>query len=897
MSLRLRRIAVDGFRKFREPMAIEGLTDGLNIIIEPNETGKSTLLEALRAAFFVRHGTKNQLAQSFAPYGEAVGPEIQVSFEADGAPWTVTKRFLRGATIEVTGPQGKAQGEEAEARLHALLGSVRDTSQKGDAGTYGALGLLWVAQTDALAVTAPGQIVRDTVRSTLEAEVGSIMGGPAYKRVRTRIDEQFARYWSPTGQKRERQNEMRERVESAETAAREAADRLAGLEKTFAELEAARARLNVVQREIADDTDVQTRKDLVASLEVARAAAQILATRRAEHEAISAKGRGLEDLSERHRTATEARDKASLALEQARAKRTDLAERLATSKQRLVDVHEALENARTARHDARSALSGGEDRLRAARRKTGVAAARKRHAELVELERLQIEAKTLAATLIPTKTIELLETNERAIAEARAAQSSGATRIALTGDVAGILIDGEPAGPGERTLTGRTHFRLGDVELVVIPPAGAASAEEALSSALKKQQSALADLALADLAAARARNDTARDAASELRTIAARIEATTPADENVGLAAGAGALKLFIVELADETEADEGFPDIAALTAALEAADIALARTEGAQDSAFAALRRAEEEDAPLATAEAGDASDLSNATGQITAIESRPEFPSLVDDLARAREQTAEAAVKLEEATRDATAHDPAVITRKIETVDARSRAACEARTKLEMEIARFEGTIESEGGKGLADREAGAREEAEAARSALQRVTEEAETLKLLRETLDEARDETSAKFVGPVAKRAKRHIERLLPGCDLSFSEDLMLDAVVRGGISEGCEDLSRGTQEQLAVLTRIAFADMLIEQGRPVSLILDDPLVYADDARLDLMVEILSEAAKRMQVILLTCRDRAFRHVKANRLTFTPQGPLGNPSGAMVEHEVAAFGVVE
>jgi uncharacterized protein YhaN len=79
------------------------------------------------------------------------------------------------------------------------------------------------------------------------------------------------------------------------------------------------------------------------------------------------------------------------------------------------------------------------------------------------------------------------------------------------------------------------------------------------------------------------------------------------------------------------------------------------------------------------------------------------------------------------------------------------------------------------------------------------------------------------------------------------------------------------LSRGTQEQLAVLTRIAFADMLLEQGRPVSLILDDPLVYADDARLDLMVEILSEAAERMQVILLTCRDRAFRHVPANRVS--------------------------
>jgi len=70
------------------------------------------------------------------------------------------------------------------------------------------------------------------------------------------------------------------------------------------------------------------------------------------------------------------------------------------------------------------------------------------------------------------------------------------------------------------------------------------------------------------------------------------------------------------------------------------------------------------------------------------------------------------------------------------------------------------------------------------------------------------------------------------------------------------------------------TRIAFADVLLEQGRPVSLILDDPLVYSDDGRLDLMTEILSEAAERMQVILLTCRERAFRHIDGNRIS----GPL-------------------
>lgn len=39
-----------------------------------------------------------------------------------------------------------------------------------------------------------------------------------------------------------------------------------------------------------------------------------------------------------------------------------------------------------------------------------------------------------------------------------------------------------------------------------------------------------------------------------------------------------------------------------------------------------------------------------------------------------------------------------------------------------------------------------------------------------------------------------------------------------------------------------------------------------------SRLDLLTEFLTEAATRVQVILLTCRDRAFRHL-GNRITLT------------------------
>ena len=289
-------------------------------------------------------------------------------------------------------------------------------------------------------------------------------------------------------------------------------------------------------------------------------------------------------------------------------------------------------------------------------------------------------------------------------------------------------------------------------------------------------------------------------------------------------------------------------------------------------EAASEQLRALEARNAPLVVLETGAERDALNAAAQLAAIESKPEVARLDDALLEARQQEAAAMVGLDDAERAATAHDVAAIENRIGVLDKRVDAARTQRNDLEKAIAGLEARIEAEGGKGLADRAAAAREEAEAAAAALARVTQEADTLKLLRDTLESARAETSRTFVGPVAKRAHRHIQRLLPGCDLSFGEDLGLDSIMRGGMSEGCSDLSKGTQEQLAVLTRLAFADMLLEQGAPVSLILDDPLVYSDDSRLDLMTEILTEAATRMQVILLTCRDRAFRHL-GNRIALT------------------------
>ena len=210
------------------------------------------------------------------------------------------------------------------------------------------------------------------------------------------------------------------------------------------------------------------------------------------------------------------------------------------------------------------------------------------------------------------------------------------------------------------------------------------------------------------------------------------------------------------------------------------------------------------------------------------------------------------------------------ASIKRRIENLDRAASRASDERLELTRRIATLEANVVREGTTGPAGRVADSREDEDAALVACDRLRREADTLETLRKALAQAANDASRTFLAPVTKRAARYVERLLPGCGLSFDEELGLAGVSRSGVDESCGDLSRGTQEQLAILTRLAFAELLLEDGAPISLILDDPLVYSDDARLETMTDILQDASQRMQVILLTCRTKAFRHVDGNRI---------------------------
>ena len=75
----------------------------------------------------------------------------------------------------------------------------------------------------------------------------------------------------------------------------------------------------------------------------------------------------------------------------------------------------------------------------------------------------------------------------------------------------------------------------------------------------------------------------------------------------------------------------------------------------------------------------------------------------------------------------------------------------------------------------------------------------------------------------------------------------------------------EKLSFGTREQVSLLSRLAYADVLKEAGKPTLIILDDVLTNSDAERLEHMKRVLFDAAQRHQMLLFSCHPEQWRDV--------------------------------
>jgi hypothetical protein len=155
--------------------------------------------------------------------------------------------------------------------------------------------------------------------------------------------------------------------------------------------------------------------------------------------------------------------------------------------------------------------------------------------------------------------------------------------------------------------------------------------------------------------------------------------------------------------------------------------------------------------------------------------------------------------------------------------------------------------------------------------------RLRHEADALYLLEKTLADIEARAKAVYFEPVLRRLRPHLDRVFGSSELSFKNDFAVDAFERGGVREDVAQLSDGTREQLSILARLAFAEVLADSGNAVPLVLDDPLAYSDDGRLAAVCAELAAAKNVPQIVVLTCRENAFAVLPGRRLTVTNWRP--------------------
>lgn len=151
--------------------------------------------------------------------------------------------------------------------------------------------------------------------------------------------------------------------------------------------------------------------------------------------------------------------------------------------------------------------------------------------------------------------------------------------------------------------------------------------------------------------------------------------------------------------------------------------------------------------------------------------------------------------------------------------------------------------------------------------AEHALARIVERAAAARLLYLTLRGKRQESHARYADPFRQRLEELSAPLFgPGVRFGVEDDLTITSRTLDGITVPYEALSGGAREQLGLVARLACA-MLVDDADGVPVIIDDALGNSDNGRTETMADVLTQAGKHSQVIVLTCVPERYAHVDA------------------------------
>jgi uncharacterized protein YhaN len=180
-----------------------------------------------------------------------------------------------------------------------------------------------------------------------------------------------------------------------------------------------------------------------------------------------------------------------------------------------------------------------------------------------------------------------------------------------------------------------------------------------------------------------------------------------------------------------------------------------------------------------------------------------------------------------------------------------------------------------------GLDDRLAAAATRQENAAIELGRLSEDGDAVRLLYELLRDERAAARKRFLAPLARELQPLLGLLYPGSRVELDENYAITRIERA--ADGAHDfgaLGGGSQEQLAILVRLAMARVL-GGGGPMPVMLDDAIVFTSETRFARMANVLLAAASDLQVLIFTCHWPRYRELGPDTVIDLEAAKSGEP----------------
>jgi hypothetical protein len=913
LSCRLQNIRVHG------DLALD-FGPGLTLVGGPNETGKSTLVEALHRCLFLRAtatGAPVEALQSRLHLGQ---PQVELAFAARGESWTLVKRFSgsSGKVLLRSGSGSHWQGPEAEEQLADLLG-VKETLGSRQAGSLlrGRWAHLWVMQGrsgDDLLAQGGAHYDLDALVGQLEQGGGSAMQSPQDQQLASRLDALLAETFTPGRGNLRRQSPLWsawQGLEAAEAAVHQAQGQLADYGAASEELGRSAASLQALQQQHLPElrqrqqrlqAAVTERTRLEAALALAKQQLEPLQLRQqalardlAEWRQLGAHLTGLGQQALNLETNRE-RAQAELAqLEQQRIDQEQQRASLEVQRQAITErgqwlqrlVEQARLEADLARLNAQRAQLERQDQARSELQAQLDALPPIDGAALAALQGLE-QARRDADTRLGAMAagVELLRADLPVTLAGQPLEPGTDLRLSEASELqvgSGVVLRISPGG-GQALALAHQQRQQGETALLAalgslgVASLGAAETLARQRQALEQQLGALGSAQAGAQGSAQALDDpTGSQAAGQRQAIESRLaelqrelaplEPQRQAQLQSGeLPADHGALEQLHRQLQLSYAATSGplrqaQASLAALAQGLEAAR----QRQAASNEALASLKgeRSHQEARAGALAQRhGSELALAAALQQVEA------------QVASATRQVGALGQELAAVSGGDGASQLPQLGAQIQQAEAEvlqqiaSQAAARQRCQ----------TLGSSDPHGALEQAQAALEQAQRHHGALKRLSD---GQLLLRDLFKAAQADLSSRYSEPLAGAINRYLEPLLPEgarCQLRYESESGFSGLQlqRGQERFSFSELSGGMREQLGTALRLSMADVL-KAGHDgcLPLVFDDAFTNADPLRLARLQQMLALAVARgLQVIVLTCDPQGYAGLAGTTVTLAP-----------------------